>query len=63
MADSDNINPNTTSESEAMGKSGKNDMDVSESVVDIKGDGGVIKEIIKEGTGWETPEKGSEVTG
>jgi FK506-binding protein 4/5 len=30
-------------------------------VEDITNDGGVLKEIIKEGTGWERPEKGSEV--
>jgi len=28
---------------------------------DISGDGGIIKTIIKEGTGWEKPEKGSDV--
>jgi len=28
---------------------------------DISGDGGIIKTIIKEGEGWEKPEKGSDV--
>ena len=27
------------------------------------GDGGVVKEIIKAGSGWETPEKGDNVNG
>ena len=29
----------------------------------LQEDGGVIKRIITPGTGWETPSKGSEVTG
>jgi len=30
---------------------------------DISNDGGVLKEIIKEGSGWEKPENGSDVKG
>lgn len=31
--------------------------------IDLTGDGGVMKTILKEGTGWETPKKGIEVAG
>jgi hypothetical protein len=30
---------------------------------DLSGDGGVLKELIKEGDGWEKPAKGSDVSG
>ncbi len=42
------------------------EMDVSKdskAPEDISKDGGVLKEIIKEGTGWEKPENGSDVKG
>lgn len=31
--------------------------------IDLSGDGGVMKTILKEGQGWETPKKGTEVAG
>lgn len=37
--------------------------DDAKATQDISGDGGVMKEIIKEGDGWEKPVKGSDVTG
>jgi len=33
----------------------------SKGPIDVCGDGGVMKEILKEGDGWETPKKGTEV--
>jgi hypothetical protein len=29
---------------------------------DIKGDGGCVKTVLRKGEGWETPEKGDEVS-
>lgn len=36
---------------------------VAEEAMDLSGDGGVMKTILKEGTGWESPKKGVEVAG
>jgi hypothetical protein len=41
----------------------ENKLDVAEQGVDISGDGGVLKTILVEGTGADTPPSGSEVTG
>lgn len=35
----------------------------AEEAIDLSGDGGVMKTILKEGSGWETPKKGIEVAG
>ena len=40
-----------------------NAADPSPEAQDLTGDGGVMKTILKEGVGWETPRKGVEVAG
>jgi FK506-binding protein 4/5 len=41
----------------------KTKMDIAEQGVDLSGDGGVLKTILVEGTGTDTPPSGSDVTG
>ena len=59
MADTTQAEPDIT---EMGDSSTKMDEDYKEGAkVDVKGDGGIIKEIKRVGSGWETPTKGSEV--
>jgi hypothetical protein len=37
--------------------------DVVGTETNVTEDGGIVKKIIKAGTGWKTPTKGSDVTG
>jgi hypothetical protein len=39
------------------------DVDAAPEIEDLTGDGGVMKEVLKEGEGWEKPSQGAEVWG